>query len=123
MSNEVKDYRDLRVWQHAMDWVTEVYSVSREFPKEETYGLTSQLRRAAVSVPANIAEGASRQGPKEFLHFLSIARGSLAESSTLIVIAERLAYLESERAEPLLAQAEDISRMLTMLRRSLSAKN
>lgn len=105
-----------------MELVVDVYTLSRSFPKEETYGLTSQLRRAAVSVPSNIAEGASRVGPKEYLHFLSIARGSLAECATLVMLAERIGYFEAASAETLLATSEEISRMLTMLKHSLAAK-
>jgi four helix bundle protein len=89
----LKSYRDLDVWQKAMNWTEAVYTSSRRFPQEERFGLTSQLRRAAVSVAANIAEGAERAGTAEFLQFLSIACGSLAESETLLVLAERFGML------------------------------
>jgi four helix bundle protein len=90
----MRDHRDLDVWKTAMDLVTEVYSRTRDFPKEEVYGLTSQLRRAAVSIPANISEGAARQTDKEFVHFLFIALGSASELETELAIAERLGYLD-----------------------------
>jgi four helix bundle protein len=85
-----RDHRDLRVWQEAVTLVEMVYRLTAAFPKEEQYGLTSQLRRAAVSVPANIAEGAARNGSKELLRFLSISAGSLSEIDTLLEICERL---------------------------------
>ncbi len=84
-----KSYRDLVAWQKAMDFVTVIYRVSGSFPQHELYGLTSQLRRAAVSVPSNIAEGQGRHGVAEFRHFLRQATGSLMESETQIMIAER----------------------------------
>lgn len=88
-----RKHHDLKAWQEAMTLVTLVYQASAQFPKDEMYGLTSQLRRATVSVPSNIAEGAARQGSKEFLHFLSIARGSPSEVETLVILAHKLAYL------------------------------
>jgi len=97
----------LIAWQKAMDLVEEVYKITKGFPREETYGLVSQLRRAAVSVPSNIAEGHSRYGAREFAHCLSIAHGSLSEVETQLEIARRLAYVTSEqqaRARDLLAE-------------------
>lgn len=88
----VRQYSDLVAWQKAMDLVEEVYKITRGFPKEELYGLTSQLRRAAVSIPSNIAEGQSR-GSRDFMRFLSIAHGSLSESETQLLLALRLGYL------------------------------
>ena len=85
-------HHDLLVWQVGMDLVSEVYALSAQFPKEEIYGLTAQLRRAAVSVPSNIAEGAARTTQKEFLYYLSVARGSLSELETQLFIAQRLKY-------------------------------
>jgi four helix bundle protein len=90
---ETRGYKDLIVWQKAMDLVPEVYQLSKRLPPEELYGLSDQMRRAAVSIPANIAEGQARQHPGEFIQHLSIARGSLAESDTLLLLAERLGYL------------------------------
>ncbi len=89
----LKSYRDLEVWQKSMDLVVVCYQITKEFPKNEIYGLSSQLQRAAVSIPSNIAEGRHRQHSKEFLQHLSIAYGSLAELETHIQIAERLHYI------------------------------
>jgi four helix bundle protein len=110
-----QSYRDLIAWQKAMDLVTEVYRVTKEFPKEELYGLTSQLRRAAVSVPSNIAEGQARHSQKEFHHFLGHARGSLAEIETQLLIAKNLGYLTSARLETLLAEAGELGRIMNGL--------
>ena len=118
----VKSYRELTVWQKSIDWVERIYRVSKSFPSEEKFGLTSQIRRAAVSVPSNIAEGAARTGTKEFLQFLSVASGSLAEVETQLILAERLGYLAKPEHEALLDQAGEISRMLGGLKRSLQSK-
>ena len=112
-------YRKLDVWQKAMDLLVECYRTSKEFPREELYGLTSQLQRAAVSVPANIAEGQGREHRKEFLHHLSIAHGSVAELETHLQIAERLGYLYSGEVQSLLTRSEEIGRMINGLRKSL----
>jgi four helix bundle protein len=97
-----ESYRDLIAWRKAMELVTEVYRVTRAFPREELYGLTNQLRRAAVSVPSNIAEGQARFSRKEFHHFLSHARGSLVEIETQLAIAQNLSYLNPQQTQPLL---------------------
>jgi four helix bundle protein len=89
-----RNHRDLVVWQKSIELVAGVYSLSSDFPKSEQFGLTSQLRRAAISVPANIAEGAARKSSKEYLHFLSIASGSLSELDTLVTLCQRLKYAE-----------------------------
>jgi four helix bundle protein len=89
-----RNHRDLIVWQKSIELVANVYSLSSDFPKSEQFGLTSQLRRAAISVPANIAEGAARKSSKEYLHFLSIASGSLSELDTLVTLCQRLKYAE-----------------------------
>lgn len=116
-------YRDLEVWHKAMHVVVECYKITREFPKHEIYGLSSQLQRAAVSIPANIAEGRERQHRKEFLQHISIANGSVAELETHIQIAERLSYLDSQQAKCLLDQTAEIGRMLNGLRNSLAKKS
>ena len=102
-----------------MELVVDVYTITREFPRSELYGLTNQIRRAASSVPSNIAEGNGRLYRKEYAHHVSIARGSISELSTYLEIAQRLGYLTPARVAPLLKQAEDISRMLLMLMRAL----
>ena len=95
----IKSYEKLIVWQKSMDLVEFVYKFTEGFPKNETYGLTSQMRRATVSIPSNIAEGSRRNGKKEFKHFLAIAYGSGAELETLIMIAKRLNFLNSAEYE------------------------
>ena len=94
MTAEPRTHKDLDAWRKSLDLVEMVYKVTKEFPKEELYGLTNQLRRAAVSVPSNIAEGAGRGSKKEFIQFLHIALGSLSEVETQLVIAKRLGYLK-----------------------------
>jgi four helix bundle protein len=114
-----KSYRDLEVWQKAMDLVVECYRITNKLPRSELYGLTSQLRRAAVSVPSNIAEGRERQHTKEFVQHLAIAYGSLAESETHLQIAQRLNYLDSSQVRQVLEKTSEVGRMLNGLRRSL----
>lgn len=105
-----------------MAWVEGVYLITREFPREEIYGLTSQLKRAAVSVPANIAEGSARSSTKEFLHFLTIASGSLAEAETLLKLSERLKMTQGAPVDELLNDADSIGRMLSGLKKSLRTR-
>lgn len=116
----VRNYRELIVWQKAMDLVELIYQVTRQFPKEELYGLTSQIRRAAVSIPSNIAEGQARQSTAEFRNFLSIAQGSRAEVETQLMIAQRLGYLPQEKTEQILNLSEEIKRMIYSLTAKLS---
>lgn len=116
-----KIYRDLIAWQKAMDLVEQVYQATRCFPKEETYGLCSQLRRACVSIPSNIAEGQGRNSVKEFLHHLSIAYGSLREAETQILIAGRLNYLEQRQVTALLELAAEVGRLINGLSKSLQS--
>lgn len=116
-------YRDLEVWQKAIKLVVECYKVIKDFPKHEIYGLSSQLQRAAVSIPANIAEGRERQHRKEFLQHISIANGSIAELETHIQIAERLSYLDTNQSKRLLDQTKEIGRTLNGLRNSLAKKS
>jgi four helix bundle protein len=115
----VQSYRQLIAWQKAMDFVTEVYRVTRAFPKEEMYGVTSQLRRAAVSIPSNIAEGQGRQTTGEFRQFLGHARGSLLETETQILLSERLDYLDHKTGEALIGQAAELGRILNGLMKFL----
>ena len=105
-------YRELKVWRLAMELAEDVYKLCAEFPRQEVYGLTSQLQRAAVSIPSNIAEGQARNSSKEFNHFLGIARGSLAELETQIMLAQHLGYLTEEEINPALQHADEIGKML-----------
>jgi four helix bundle protein len=109
----------LVVWQKAMALVTDVYRCTRAFPKEEIYGLRAQLRRAAISVPSNIAEGQGRVSTGEFKQFLGHARGSLLEIETQILIAETLGYVQPEQSEELIRQSSEIGRILNGLMTSL----
>jgi len=111
----IQSFRDLKVWQAGMELVAGVYRLTDSFPKEERYGLTSQLRRAAVSIPANIAEGHGRIHTREYVRHLSIARGSLAEVHTLVLIAEQLNFCRIESSATLLGSLDAIGRMLTKL--------
>ena len=117
---QINTYKDLIVWQKAMDLAETVHRLSQSFPKEELYGLTSQLRRAAVSVPSNIAEGQARQSTAEFKNFLSISHGSLAEVETQLLLAIRFKYLTSQQAAAALSLREEISKMLSSLRSKLA---
>jgi len=113
----MRPHHNLDAWKQAIALVEDVYGITRSFPNSELYGLTSQLRRAAVSVPSNIAEGAARNGPKEFAHFLSIANGSLSEVETQLIIASRLGWLED--GHPIFSKLESVTRLLLGLRNSL----
>lgn len=115
-----QNYRDLIASQKAMDLVERVYQVTVRFPSEERYGLTSQLRRAAVAIPSNIAEGQGRGGHREFHRFLSIAHGCLREVETQILIADRLLYLDSHAAAELLSRCSEVGRLINGLMNSLS---
>jgi four helix bundle protein len=113
-------YRDLVAWKKAMELVTEVYRITERFPKEEIYGLTSQLRRAAVSVPCNIAEGQGRLTKGEFHQFLGYARGSLLEMETQILIARNLGYLPQSQVSSLLEISAEVGRILNGLLASMA---
>jgi four helix bundle protein len=119
---EIKSFRDLIVWQKAMGFVVETYKASAAFPSDERFGLTAQLRRAAVSIPSNIAEGHGRESTREFLNFLSIAYGSLNEAQTQIMIAEKLSFLSSDRTANLLALAGEVAKLINGLCSSLKNK-
>ena len=115
----IQSYRELVVWQKAMTLVEMIYEATRQFPKEELYGLTNQIRRAAVSIPSNIAEGQARKSTAEFRNFLSIAQGSRAEVETQTLIAIRLNYLQQTSATPILSLLEELSKMLAALQSRL----
>jgi four helix bundle protein len=119
MAKEVRSYKDLVAWQKSMDLVTTVYRASQRFSKEEIFGLTSQTRRAAVSVPSNIAEGHARTSKKEYQYFLSNARGSLAELETQLTIAHQLAYIDETGINQLLERLGEVGRILNGLLASL----
>ena len=115
----VQGYRDLIAWQKAMDLAEAVYQASRGFPKEELYGLTSQLRRAVTSISSNIAEGQGRRSTGEFRQFLGNARGSLFEVESQILLAQRIGYLKPSQTEALLKQASEMGRVLNGLMTAL----
>jgi four helix bundle protein len=115
-------FKDLRVWQESMKLAIDVYRVTAEFPRHELYGLSQQLRRAAVSIPSNIAEGKGHRSDREFVHFLLHARGSLLEVQTQVMIAQELQYLQSQDAKRLSASADAIGRSLNSLINSLGQK-
>src|ERR1041384_679568 len=115
-------YRELQVWQKSMDLVVACYRMVEKFPKSETYGLTVQLQRAVVSIPANIAEGQGRNHTKEFINHLSIAYGSLMEVETHLQIAARLAHRAQSEVDDLLVKTNEIGKMLNGLMQSLNRK-
>jgi four helix bundle protein len=118
-----KPHKKLNAWSDAVDLAQQIYRVTERFPSNEQFGLTSQIRRAAVSIPSNIAEGAARQTKKELINFLHIAKGSLSELDTQLEIARRLEYLDQTRWETLDERLERIDRMLSGLVRSLRRRN
>jgi len=118
----ITSYRKLKVWNKAVDLVEECYRLTKNFPKYEMYGLSSQIQRAAVSIPSNIAEGRQRIYNKEFIKHLSIAHGSLAELETQIEIANRLNYIEDTEREHFFESTTEIGKMLTGLKRALKKK-
>jgi len=113
----MRPHQRLEAWIRALELVTEVYKTTEDFPKEERYGLTSQIRRAAVSIPANIAEGAGRHSKKEFAHFLSNSQGSASELETELIIANRLGYLDETSFTKMSVRLERLGRLVTGLRR------
>ena len=121
MNEQPRTHKDLDVWKEAIQLVEDVYKITRSFPKEEMYGLTSQLRRAAVSIPSNIAEGAARNSTKEFIQFLHMSLGSLSEVETQMIIANRLDYLDD--VGEIEQQIEAVRRLILGLMRYLRARN
>ena len=116
----VQQYQELIAWQKAMDLVTRICEVTVSFPQKEMFGLINQLRRAAVSIPSNIAEGQGRQTTKDFMRYLSIARGSLQEMETQVILAARLKYIAEREKVELLEKSAETSRLMSGLSRSLS---
>ena len=113
-----RNYQDLHAWQRAVEFVVLVYRLTKGFPKEERYGLTAQLRRAAVSIPSNVAEGQGRGGDPDFVRFLRFAYGSLREAETQIIIAERLGYLPSAESQKAIVLAAEVGRLINGLLKS-----
>lgn len=118
----INSYRDLEVWQLAMQLAKETYSIARDFPKEELYGLTSQIRRACISVPANIAEGYGRDNPGDYARFLQIAQGSLKELETLLLLSCEVGLATQPKIEQSLNLADRIGRMLRSLIRTIQSR-
>jgi four helix bundle protein len=116
----MKTHKDLNVWNYGIEFVTELYKDTAQFPKDEIYGLTSQMRRAAVSIPSNIAEGAARNHKTEFRQFLYIALSSAAELETQLIISERLSYITKTQKERLIEKLNTISKMLQGLIKSIN---
>ena len=118
----MKTYRDLQVWQKSMTLVTEIYKISKGFPRDEVYGLTSQMRRCAISIPSNMAEGYGRNSTNEYIHFIRVAMGSLYELQTQIEISMNLYYLNRDEFDKLYELSREIERMLSSLIRKLNGK-
>ena len=119
MKDSFKSYRDLEVWQKGMALAKRIYEITANFPAEERFGLTNQIRRAVVSIPSNLAEGHARSGTAEFLHFISISMGSVAELETQILLSADLGYMDKVIGNDVLTQTDTIGRMLRGLRKSL----
>ena len=123
MSNsEIQSYRDLRVWIEGMNIAETCYQVTRTFPKEEIYGMVSQIRRSAASIPANIAEGYGREYRAEYIQFLRTAQGSLKELETHLILSVRVKLTTNQEIDPILSKCEALGRMLRSLIRSLQSK-
>ena len=119
-NNQIKTHKDLEVWKSSMDFVVKIYELTNKFPSSELYGLTSQIRRASVSIPSNIAEGAGRKNTKEFIQFLYISMGSISEIETQLEIAARLKYLNNPKEY--YDHLDSIRRMISGLISSLKKK-
>ena len=119
MTEKIKSFRDLNIWKKGIEIVDDIYRITKSFPKEESYGLTSQMRRCAVSIPSNASEGFARKHNKEYKQFLYIALGSCAELETQIEIASELKYVNGEKKKVLLEKIDHESRMLTNLIKKL----
>ena len=121
-SNKIKSYRDLIIWKKSVDFATVIYRITNSFPKTEQFNLTSQLRRAAVSISSNIAEGHGRTSTAEFLRFLTYSNGSRTELETQIIIAYNLKYINKNEKEKILESSEEIGRLMSGLVKSLRKK-
>ncbi|MCR4965696.1 MAG: four helix bundle protein [Bacteroidales bacterium] len=116
---KIQSYKELIVWQKAMDMVANVYKLTQDLPKEELFALTSQIRRAAISVPSNIAEGYGRQSKKEYLHFLSVANGSVCEIETQLLLCAKIGYLSEESIKETLQTLSEIGKMIFSIRQKI----
>ncbi|MFZ1808504.1 MAG: four helix bundle protein [Cyclobacteriaceae bacterium] len=119
----MNNYKELKLWQKSVDLAVEIYKVTNSFPKEEMYGLTSQIKRSAVSIPSNIAEGAGRNTKKDFNNFLGISTGSSCELDTQLIIASRIGFIKDSSLQTLQNQIEEIQKMNWALKRSLKLTN
>ncbi|MBQ7504230.1 MAG: four helix bundle protein [Ruminococcus sp.] len=117
---DIKSYKDLIVWQKSIDLVILIYELTKLLPEDEKFGLSSQMRRAAISIPSNIAEGQQRKSSKDFMHFLSIARGSKGELQTQLYISYKLKLLSKQQVEPSMALLSEIGKMISKLMDSLN---
>ena len=118
----IRHFRELIVWQRSIDLIAEVYRLTRQFPADERFGITSQLRSATVSVSSNIAEGSGRAATKDLLHFVSMSRGSIRESESLLLVSQRLDFLTPDAAAAAMGLTDEVSRMLASLRSSLQRR-
>jgi four helix bundle protein len=118
----INSFKDLKAWQLGMDVTECVYRLTENFPKSEIYGLSSQMRRSAVSIPSNLAEGQGRESSKEFLHFIAISIGSICELETQLLIAHRLNYAPSIDIESIITKLAETGRMIRGLQKSIKAK-
>lgn len=118
-SNRITQFEDLRVWQEAQGWALQIYKTTRSFPRDELYGLTSQLRRAVSSISANIAEGLGRKSAKDKLHFYTMAYGSALEVKNFLYLAEKLGYIKSDVLPPLVDQGTSVQKLLNAFMRPL----
>jgi|SRR5579872_3630430 len=119
MAKAIQTYRDLKAWDEAMYLVEDIYKITKKLPSEEQYGLRSQIRRCAVSLPSNIAEGHGRKGNKEFMHHLSIAKGSLSELETQLILCVRLEYISRTDLKPIWDRTQIVSKLISGLVKSL----
>ncbi|MBI3583043.1 MAG: four helix bundle protein [Nitrospinae bacterium] len=115
----MKPHHKLDVWKRAIKFVEQIYKITSSFPPEEKFGLTSQMRRASISIPSNIAEGSARNSSKEFINFLHISQGSVAELETQIIISKNLQFLDSQTEDVLLKELDEISKMIIGLQKSV----
>lgn len=120
---EIKTHKDLLVWKKSIDLVEQIYKFTKQFPKEELYGITNQMRRCAVSIPANIAEGSGRKNKAEFIQFLHIALGSASELETHLIISQRLGFLSSNSYDEIMNALNEIIKMICGLINSLNSLN